>query len=76
MNTAQANAFEAQGHAPQTQRRHRDDALYRAAFALSFPLFLVGVALTRLVSGGPTQQGVIAEALDSAHSSIAIALKD
>lgn len=62
--------------APARPRRGRDDALYRTAFAVSFPLFLVGVMLTRLFSSSPAQQGLVAEALDSAHSSIAIALHD
>jgi hypothetical protein len=80
MNTANTSAM---GHeVPGSQRtstlrhRGRDDALYRTAFAVSFPLFLVGVAVTRLFTAGPSHQGLMAEALDSAHSSIAIALKD
>jgi hypothetical protein len=80
MNTADTSAMAhsvpSERHATGASHRGRDDTLYRAAFAVSFPLFLVGVAVTRLFTAAPSQQGLMAEALDSAHSSIAIALKD
>ncbi len=59
--------------------RKRDERLFQALVLVSFPVFLLIVTASRLVNGAPDVKrdvSIMAEAKESARSTIAIALSD